>query len=126
MGAMLPGFDSTLTNQPYYVVRTVASTSEKFSNNNGTNAVPAVSNIAVFQRGRAVVVEYALNRAVPISARLFNCNGKLVASSFDFHNAVGYKVMNFNLKRGVLSSGEYIVGIVAGESRISKTVMISK
>ncbi len=125
-GALLPGFDSTLANQPYYVVRSVAPTSEKFSNHNGANAIAAVSNIAVFQRGRTVVVEYSLNRTVPVSARLFNCNGKLIASSADFHNSVGRKVINFSLKMGSISSGEYILEIVAGESRISKTVMISK
>jgi hypothetical protein len=125
-GALVPGFDTTLANQPYYVVRSVASTSEKFTKYNGANAVPAVSNIAVFQRGRSVVVRYALNRTVPVSARLFNCNGKLIASTAGFHNSVGWKVMNFSLKTGSLSSGEYILGIVAGETRISKTIMISK
>ena len=115
-----------LANQPYYVVRTVPGTSEKFTQYSGAKTVNAVSDVVIFQRGRSVVVRYALNRTIPVSARLFNYNGRLVALSNDIHHSVGQKVMNLDLKRGVIASGEYVLRIVAGEFMISKAVMISK
>jgi hypothetical protein len=74
----------------------------------------------------AIEIRYALNQTAAVSARLFDCKGKLVVSRTDGPQTAGYKIMKVDLKRRELSSGEYVLRISAGGSRISKTVIISR
>lgn len=121
-GTLFPCFDANLANQPYYVVRSASASSL----NSGAKAVPAISSISVCQRGRAIEIRYALKRTSAVSARLFDCKGRLVASRTDGPQTAGYKIMKLDPKRGELSSGEYVLRISAGGSRISKAVIISR
>ena len=125
-GALLPGFDATLTNQPYYILRTIAATSIGAERTPLTSSLPSLGNIAVFQMGQSLEIHYSLNRSAPVSGHLFDMNGKLMAAFTDENQTAGPKVRTLNPSGGPLSSGEYVLQLASEGFKISKPVRIAK
>jgi hypothetical protein len=125
-GVLFPGFDSTLANQPYYVVRSVkGSTSQMNPSHARADSRSALSNLVVFNTGRNMVIRYFLSRRIAASAFLFNAAGRIVASWYDSETSAGPREIQWDVKRQAISSGNYVVQIVAGDARISKVIAVN-
>jgi hypothetical protein len=125
-GVLMPGLSATLDNQPYYVVRSVNQSTRRPAPERVAQSGAAITSLAVHQSNRTIEIRYALNRPANVSAKLFDCKGRVVAACTDSFQSAGHKTSRVEPGQGKLSTGTYVLQIVAAGSKISKTVVISE
>lgn len=121
-GTLFPGFDVTLANQPYFVIRPFGASSGTAEGPIAARAMPTLSDITVIRRDRGFEIQYTLNRPAMVSASLFDLKGRLVASFIREHQMSGVRKSVLRLKSGDSTGREYELCISAGDSVVSKTI----
>jgi hypothetical protein len=122
LSTLVPGFDSNLANQPYYLVRADGIVSGFNPHPEIRHQISAIANLVVIQTSHGIEVRFSLHKVTTVSGELFDINGRLMASFTAKHQSLGNKTVHLDLQGRTLARGERIIRITAEGTSISRSI----